>query len=183
MYTQENGFIYPEGVYSDYNDFKVKVPSLQTPIDATQGKNAVITTFRIKDGTGNKIKDAFAVSDGAHIYVRTNAILEYLTNTESDKPNATGKDYSIAQLANEDYLYFEVFFQSKSVKNWGVGKIYLSGIIFNTATGKFTILESIKDMDGAGIPLMSTREKDTRVNGQNIDLARKAVLPLFKKKS
>ncbi len=178
--AQQNNSVYPEGIYATFNDFALNEPSLDTSITSKQGNNVIITTFRIKDANGNKIKDAFAVSDGEHVYVRTNAMLEHLTNSEPDKPNATNKDYSIAKLVNTDFLYFEVFFQSKSARNWGIGKVYLSGIIFNRTTGKFTFLESFRDLSIAGIPTKYNNEDDERINGQNIDLARIAILPLFK---
>lgn len=177
IFAQQNAFEYPEGIYSNFDDFITGKPSLDISIEAKKGKNIVITTFRIKDGNGNKIKHAFAASDGENVYVRTNAILGHLTNVEFDKPNATDKDYSIALLVNEDYLYLEVFFQSKSVKNWGIGKVYLSGILYNNTSGKFTILESMENLQTAlGSPVSNG---DQRINGQNIDAARKAILPLF----
>jgi hypothetical protein len=177
IYAQQNAFEYPEGIYSNFDDFITGKPSLDISIEAKQGKNIMITTFRIKDGNGNKIKDAFAASDGENLYVSTNAMLGHLTNVEFDRPNATDKDYSLVLLANRDYLYLEVFFQSKSVKNWGLGKVYLSGILYNNTSGKFTILESMEDLQTAlGRPVGNG---DQRINGQNIDVARKAVLPLF----
>lgn len=182
IYGQNSRTIYPEGVYNSLEDFINKKPKTKNPISAKQGKNIIITTYRIKDGDGNKIKNAFAVSDGQHVYVRTNAMLQHLTNSAFDKPNAADRDYSLAHLVNNDYLYFEVFFQSKSVRTWGIGKVYLSGIIYDNSTGKFTILETTRDLEIVLGELIynEIRGESLRVNGQNIDIARKEISRLFK---
>lgn len=176
---QSSKFIYPEGTYITFEDFINKKPSIENSISAKQGKNVIITTFRIKDGDGNKIKDAFAVSDGQFVYVRSNAMLNHLTNSEFNKPNATNKDYSIASLVNKDYLYFEVFFQNKSVRTLGIGKVYLAGIIYDNSNHKFTFLDTIKDLEAVLGEQEANNDKNYRVNGQNIELARKVVSRLF----
>lgn len=183
LVTAQNGeLIYPRGIYNTHRDFAERTPSTESSISATQGRNVVITTYRIKDGDGNKIKGAFAVCDGQNLYVRANAILDHLTNTEFNKPNATNQDYSVAALANKDYLYFEVFFQNKSARTWGIGKVYLTGILYAHSTGKFTFLDTIKDLKvalgEAGTP--QGYEDDYRVNGENIGVARKAISRLFR---
>ena len=182
VYSQNSEVIYPQGIYNTFEDFVNGKPSIENSISAKQGKNIIITTFRIKDSDGNKIKDAFAVSDGQNLYVRTNAMLEHLTNSEFNKPNATDKDYSVAALANSNYLYFEVFFQNKSVRTWGIGKVYLAGIIYDKSIHKFTFLDTTKDL---GIVLGESKiqnenEQEYRVNGENIEVARKAISRLFK---
>ncbi|MFP2996820.1 hypothetical protein ABN763_12960 [Spongiivirga sp. MCCC 1A20706] len=181
IYGQNNKVVYPQGVYSTFQDFINRKPSIENSISAKQGKNMIITTFRIKDGDGNKIKDAFAVSDGENLYVRTNAMLEHLTNSEFNKPNATNKDYSIAKFVNSDHHYFEVFFQNKSVRAWGIGKVYLAGIIYVNSTRKFTFLDTKKDLKiVVGEREIENGNDDDRVNGENIKVARKAISILFK---
>lgn len=155
LVTAQNGeLIYPRGIYNTHRDFAERTPSTESSISATQGRNVVITTYRIKDGDGNKIKGAFAVCDGQNLYVR----------------------------ANKDYLYFEVFFQNKSARTWGIGKVYLTGILYAHSTGKFTFLDTIKDLKvalgEAGTP--QGYEDDYRVNGENIGVARKAISRLFR---
>jgi len=179
VYSQSDEFIYPEGIYKTFEDFINKKPSIENSISAKQGKNIIITTFRIKDGDGNKIKDAFAVSDGQYVYVRSNAMLNHLTNSEFNKPNATNKDYSIANLVNNDYLYFEVFFQNKSVRTWGIGQVYLAGIIYDNSTRKFTFLDTIKDLETVLGEQETENDKSYRINGKNIELTRKAISTLF----
>lgn len=179
VHGQSSEFIYPEGIYTTFEDFINKKPSIENSISAKQGKNVIITTFRIKDGDGNKIKNAFAVSDGQDVYVRSNAMLTHLTNSEFNKPNATNKDYSIASLVSNDYLYFEVFFQNKSVRAWGIGQVYLAGIIYDNSNCKFTFLDTIKDLETVLGEQETENDKNYRVNGQNIELARKAVSKLF----
>lgn len=182
FYGQNSEFIYPEGIYTNFEDFINKQPDIEKSILAKQNKNIITTSFRIKDKKGNKIKDAFAVSDGQNLYVRTNAMLEHITNLEFNKPNATNKDYSLAYFANSDYLYFETYFQNKSLRTWGIGKIYLAGIIYESSTRKFTYLDTVKDLE---IVLGQWKLEDgndvsLRVNGKNIDVARKAISRLFK---
>lgn|GEM_PF-6785839 len=182
FYGQNSSTIYPEGIYNSHEYFINKKPTTKNSISAKQGKNIIITTYRIKNGDGIKIKNAFAVSDGQHVYVRTNAMLQHLTNSKFDKPNAGDKDYSLAHLVNNDYLYFEVFFQSKLVRTLGVGKVYLSGIIYENSTGKFTILETTKDLEIVlGEMIYNEKgEGSLRINGKNIDIARKEILRLFR---
>jgi len=181
IYGQNTEVIYPKGIYTTFGDFINKKPSIENSISAKKGKNIILTTFRIKDSAGNKIKDAFAVSDGQNLYVRTNAMLEHLTNLKFNKPNATNKDYSVAHLDNSDYLYFEVFFQNKSLRTWGIGQVYLAGIIYDNSTRKFTFLDTIQDLEIAlgEHKIEESYEESHRINGQNIDVARKAVLRLF----
>ena len=182
LYSQNSEDIYPKGIYTTFESFINKQPDIQNSISAKQGNNIIITTFRIKDSLGNKIKDAFAVSDGKNLYVQTNAMLKHLTNSEFNKPNATNNDYSIAQLINNDYLYFEVFFQNKSVRMWGIGNVYLTGIIYKNSINKFTFLDTIKDLNSALEEKNSEdgEEESLRINGPNIAVARKAILKLFK---
>lgn len=178
-YSQSSEFIYPEGIYTSFEDFVNKKPNIENSISAKQGENIIITTFRIKDGDGNKIKDAFAVSDGQNIYIRSNAMLNHLTNSEFNKPNAANNDYSKANLVSNEYLYFEVFFQNKSVRTLGIGKVYLTGVIYDNSTRKFTFLDTIKDLETVFGEQESGIDKNYRVNGQNIDIARKVVFSFF----
>lgn len=180
-FAQNRAVVYPEGIYNTFEEFNLRKPGVETAISARQGKNVVITTFRIKDGEGNAVKDAFAVSDGQHLYVRTNAMLDHLTNTEYNKPNATNKDYSIARWVNDDYLYLEVFFQNKSLRTWGIGQVYLAGILYDSAGQKFTFLDTQKDLERAlgekatGVGM----DENERINGEQIGLTRKAIAVLF----
>jgi len=164
---QNREVIYPEGIYTTFEGFINKKPNVENSISAKQGKNIILTTFRIKDGDGNKIKNAFAVSDGQNLYVRTNAMLKHLTNFEFNKPNATNKDYSLAHLVNNNYSYFEVFFQDKSTRTWGIGKVYLTGIIYDNSTQMFTFLDTIKDVEAVldDRKIDDRNEENLRVNG------------------
>lgn len=138
---------YPTGIYNSYEDFVKREPNSGNVISVKENRNIINNTFRIKNSEGKKVKNAFAVSDGKKIYVRTNAMKEYFTNPKFDKPNTTNKDFSAVIIKNDKYLYFESYFQSKGVSNWGVGKIYLSGIIYNISEGTFTALNSIEDLN------------------------------------
>ena len=144
---QKENQVYPSGIYNTFEDFKQKEPSSKETFSTKENRNIINNTFRIKDSNGKKIKDAFALSDGQKLYVRTTSMEERFTNSEFDKPNTDKKDYSLANLINEKYVYFENYFQSKGVSNWGIGKVYLSGIIYNIEKGTFTALNSIDHLN------------------------------------
>ena len=138
---------YPAGVYNTFEDFRKKEPSSTEQFSAKENRNIINNTFRLKDSKGKKIKDAFAVSNGEKLYIRTNSMEELFTNSKFDKPNTVDKDYSLANLINDKYIYFENYFQSKGVSNWGIGKVYLSGIIYNIEKETFTALNSIDHLN------------------------------------
>jgi hypothetical protein len=61
-------------------------------------------------------------------------------------------------------------------------KSVLTGILYDHSTGKFTFLDTIKDLKAAvgEADILTGYEEDYSVNGENIEVARKAVIGLFK---
>ena len=181
-YGQEASSFYPAGVYNSFPAFIKKESSYNEIVSLEGSRNPIINTFRVKDSRGKRIQGAFAVSDGKDIYIRTNAMIEYFTNQEFDKPNTTNKDYSKAYLQNDKYLYFECFFQSKGVSTWGVGTVYLSGIICDLAGANFTVIRTEDDIN-TFLESIKVTPKATELNSKsdrlNIEKTRDLIMPLF----
>lgn len=179
--AQKETHSYPSGVYNTFIDFQKKEPDSIETFSTKENRNIINNTFRIKDAKGKKIKDAFAVSDGQKLYVRTNSMEDLFTNSEFDKPNAVRKDYSLANLINDKYIYFENYFQSKGVSSWGVGKVYLSGIIYNIEKGTFTALNSLEHLNSFlnDENLQTLTQKDLQGKKFEITDIRKVMAQLF----
>ena len=138
---------YPTGVYNTFEDFRNKKPSSIENFTVKENKNIINNTFQIKNEQGKKFKEAFALSDGEKLYIHSFSMRDRFSNIEFDRPNTIKKDYSLAELINDKYIYFENYFQSKGVSNWGIGKVYLSGIIYDIEEGTFTALNSFDDLN------------------------------------
>ncbi|RNL89461.1 hypothetical protein ED312_07355 [Sinomicrobium pectinilyticum] len=180
-YGQSTTASYPSGIYDTFQDFLKKVPASEEHITVQEDRNIISNNFKITDSHGKKVKNAFAVSDGKDLYIRTNAMKDYFTNSQFDKPNAANKDYSKVHLKKDNYLYLECFFQSKGASTWGVGKIYLLGIMCDLSNSSFSIFKTTEDLNAflKSVNLQQLSTENSNHNQLDINTTRKAIIPLF----
>lgn len=181
--SQKKTFFIPPGIYESFEDFKSKKPSSSNNNFTYSQLEKIITTgYQLRSENGKRIKRKFALSNGDKIFVRVSKMKKHFLENNRGNPIDVNRDYSLAYLQNEQFLYFENFFFSTGTALLGVGKMHLRGIIYDSTKEKFIVFKYESDVKRF---LEETKpqllEKYDLNNGKKIDIktVRLVMLDLF----
>lgn len=141
-FTQHNSTLYEKGIYKTFSDFKNSVPNKSVDFTTHQLKNNLSIGIQLRDENNKRIKKAFAVSNGEIVFVKVKEVQKLVRKTQKvGTPLDSGWDFMPSLLMSKDILYFENYYIGLGAQLFG-GKSYLTGIIYNTKSGIFTVLNS-----------------------------------------
>lgn len=180
---RKSSFFLQAGLYESFEDFKLKTSIGSIDFNESQLKNTLSTGYQLKYINGKRIKKAFAVSNGEKIFVRVNQMKKHFLEKNRGNPIDGNRDYSLAYLQNEKYLYFENFFYSTGTAILGAGAIHLRGIIYDSTKEKFIVFKYGNDIEEF---LKTERPEliekyDLSMKKIEIDIVRSIMLDFFKK--
>ena len=141
-FTQNDVTLYKKGIYKTFADFQNRNSNESVEFTTHQLKNNSNVGYQLRDENNKRIKKSFAVSNGKTIFVKVKEMQKLIRNTQkAGIPLDSGWDYLPAIFITNEFLYFENYFAGIGKQVFG-GKIFLTGIIYDTNEKTFIVLNS-----------------------------------------
>ena len=171
------------GIYETFADFSAKLPNREIDFTKSQLKNNFSPAFQLRFKNGKRIKKAFCVSDGENVYVKERQIKKLFKEKNRGNPIGDRRDYLLAYLQNDNFLYFENYFYSTGTALLGVGKMHLRGIIYDSSIKKFIVFKygtDIKEFLSRVKPSLTKKHELTKEK-VDIKFVRNIMLDFFER--
>ena len=155
---------YPDGIYMTKQDFLNKKPSNTEKIgpDVIDGYDEYMSDaekfcFFRYEASGNKVKNAFAVSHNGFLYFQLEAVLKNRNKTDRAQTNDRHNQFIRVLDGGDNYYYFEAVLGNKWDQGFGaavggVGGYYiakmseaLKGIVWDFKNKEFNIFKNCND--------------------------------------
>lgn len=144
---------YPKGIYDTFETYKNQIPS-----DTTTAFNFKVASDTIKyrffnTDTEKRIRKAFAISDGEHLYVNSKHLYKHLNKTDYGKQmRDDGKFYLKAKHIGKHYHYYENYYTGSGAAIWGgaiavAASRRIKGMVYDVVLEEFNIFRNAKDFN------------------------------------
>lgn len=140
---------YPKGVYETYEDFRTKTPTSSPSLSAAMTDDQIAFRFNNLDDKGKKLKKAFAVSDGQHLYIHVVNLIKKF-NSEDKGQGYDGGIYYLKAENKGGYLFVRDYFTSNSAAMWGgiiaaAAARRTKGVIYDEEKESFNLFKNIEE--------------------------------------
>ena len=143
-------FQYPKGIYLTKYDFESKTPNFTTNLITSVNDSQIAYRFEHAD-SGDKIKDAFAISDEENLYINIHSIIENFDQNAKGQSFDGGKYYLKVHFIGK-HMFMSDYFSSNAAAIFGglsgaMATRREKGILYFPQTRKFHLFKNYEEFE------------------------------------